>query len=98
MTIDALAIQVRLRLSAPARGGTPTDSEWTLRRQAPLSEEFYAWLKARSDDLRKRGVTVTPMQVLVLLAQDSRRRMEAGGEPETTAASKVTISNSGEAA
>lgn len=66
-----VALRERLRPQTGVRTGRPSDAQWSIRRNIPMSPETYAKLQAMaaqaSDDQRK----VSPMQIAAQLLEHS---------------------------
>lgn len=77
-----LVAEVRARFKAPVGGGRGTDPAWTERRLLPLAQQTLARLEQLSEQLRRQGVTATPLQVAALLLERAVGDVEVGDVAE----------------
>src|SRR3990172_8892052 len=62
--------EIQARFRAPARGGRPTDPEWTERRLVPLAVRTLRRLEELAAKVREHGgVNIEPMQLAALLLE-----------------------------
>ncbi|MGH7326136.1 MAG: hypothetical protein ACREJ9_16035 [Candidatus Rokuibacteriota bacterium] len=71
-----LLADVEARFRVPARGGRPTDPQWTERRLVPLAPETLARLEEITSRVREQGgVNIEPMQLAALLLEKTARHL-----------------------
>jgi hypothetical protein len=80
-----LLAEIEARFRPPARGGRPTDPQWTERRLLPLSPRTLELLEELTAKVRERGgLSIEPMQLAALLLE------RAIGQLSTEKASELT--------
>ena len=70
-----LLADIEARFRVPSGGGRPTDPTWTERRLLPLAPRTLKKLEDISASVRKRGISIEPMQLAALLIEKTAEQL-----------------------